>query len=83
MPIDKTKTESDSPPLPDTRTPAADAPSAGRSLSLGQHVMVKVAAGAMLRNNESGGFFEADTPTPQTVTVLLLRRLQDGDLVLC
>lgn len=53
------------------------------TLRLGGSVMVKVAPGSMLRNNESGGFFTPDVPTPQTVTVTLLRRLQDGDLVLC
>ena len=37
----------------------------------------------MLRNTETGGWFEADTPMPQTVTVTLLRRLADGDLVQC
>ena len=60
-----------------------EAPRTAPSLTLGTHVMVKLADGSMLRNNESGGFFEANTPTPQTVTVTLLRRLQDGALVLC
>lgn len=51
-------------------------------LTLGQTVMVQLAPGAMLRNTETGGFFEPDQAMPQTVTVTLLRRLQDGDLVL-
>lgn len=61
----------------------APSPSPSRSLILGQHVMVKLAPGSTLINGESGGFFAPDTPTPQTVTVTLLRRLQDGDLLLC
>jgi len=52
------------------------------ALRLGQSVTVKVPAGGQLMNNESGAWFEPDVPTPQTVTVTLLRRLQDGDLVL-
>lgn len=63
---------------------AATAPMASSAaLRLGNTVMVVLAPGAMLRNTETGGWFEADTPMPQTVTVTLLRRLQDGDLVLC
>lgn len=61
----------------------AQTPRPARSVTLGEHVMVKLAPGATLINGESGGFFAADTPTPQTVTVTLLRRLQDGDLLLC
>lgn len=53
------------------------------ALRLGNTVMVKLAPGAMLRNTETGGWFDADSPMPQTVTVTLLRRLADGDLVLC
>lgn len=53
-----------------------------RSLTLNTSVMVQPAPGVLLRNTESGGFFAPDVPTPQTVTVTLLRRLQDGDLVL-
>lgn len=53
------------------------------ALRLGNTVMVKLAPGAMLRNTETGGWFDADNPMPQTVTVTLLRRLSDGDLVLC
>lgn len=52
------------------------------ALRLGQLVHVTSAADQVLRNNESGGLFEPGVPTPQTVTVTLLRRLQDGDLVL-
>lgn len=51
-------------------------------LRLGQQVQVQVASGLLLRNNETGGHFAPDTSTPQTVTTTLLRRLQDGDLVL-
>lgn len=51
-------------------------------LSLGQSVMVKPAPGVRLVNNETGGYFEADVQTPQTVTSTLIRRLDDGDLVL-
>ena len=65
-------------------TTAAAAPMASSAaLRLGNTVMVVLAPGAMLRNTETGGWFEADTPMPQTVTVTLLRRLQDGDLMLC
>jgi hypothetical protein len=49
---------------------------------MGSLVYVQVAPGATLINNETGGTFAPDTPTPQTVTVTLLRRLADGDLVL-
>lgn len=52
------------------------------ALRLGQSVSVKCPDGAQLRNNESGGLFEPGVATPQTVTVTLLRRLADGDLVL-
>ncbi len=60
----------------------APAPSIA-SLTMGTQVLVRLADGGMLRNNESKGWFEPGTPTPQTVTVTLLRRLADGDLVLC
>lgn len=71
-----------------TTSPTADAAPAApmqatQALRLGNTVMVKLAPGAMLRNTETGGWFEADTPMPQTVTVTLLRRLADGDLVQC
>lgn len=49
---------------------------------MGETVQVMAAPGVLLRNNETGGFFEPGVPTPQTVTVTLLRRLQDGDLKL-
>jgi len=52
------------------------------ALRLGESVQVKALAGTVLRNNESGGFFEPELATPQTVTTTLLRRLADGDLVL-
>lgn len=62
------------------KTKTIEKPSAG--LSLGQSVMVKPAPGVRLVNNETGGYFEADVPTPQTVTPTLIRRLDDGDLLL-
>ena len=49
---------------------------------MGDTVLVQIKPGALLRNNETGGFFAEGTPTPQTTTVTLLRRLMDGDLVL-
>lgn len=58
------------------------APAAPPYPRLGESVTVVVGEGLRLRNNETGGFFEPLTPTPQTVTVTLLRRLTDGDLVL-
>lgn len=89
--VKPSKTEAATDPLTGTVTAVGstveaspgDAPSPSRSVILGQLVMVKLAPGSTLINGESGGFFAPDTPTPQTVTVTLLRRLQDGDLVLC
>lgn len=53
------------------------------ALRLGDSVSVQAPAGsAYLRNSESGGCFVPEVPTPQTVNTTLLRRLQDGDLVL-
>ena len=52
------------------------------ALRLGQSVQVKAPPGSLLRNSESGGLFAPEVATPQTVTVTLLRRLADGDLVL-
>lgn len=51
-------------------------------LRLGEMVQVMVAPGMLLVNTETGGRFEPDQATPQTVTATLLRRLRDGDLVL-
>lgn len=67
-----------------TATPfkEADKPTPRAYPRMGETVMVQIAPGSLLRNNETGGFFEPFAPTPQTVTVTLLRRLQDGDLVL-
>lgn len=65
-----------------TADPTAPA-TAPTPLTLGLGVTVKALPGVTLINTESGGFFAPDVPTPQTVTVTLLRRLQDGDLVLC
>lgn len=50
--------------------------------ALGTSCLVKVAAGVVLMNNETGTHFEPEKDTPVTVTVTLLRRLQDGDLAL-
>jgi len=52
------------------------------ALRLGEVVQVQVAAGQLLRNNETGTLFPHGAPVAQTVTVTLLRRLRDGDLVL-
>ncbi|MCU7371564.1 hypothetical protein PEC18_12075 [Paucibacter sp. O1-1] len=52
------------------------------ALRLGDSVSVQAPAGSHLRNTESGACFVPEVPTPQTVTTTLLRRLQDGDLVL-
>jgi hypothetical protein len=48
---------------------------------LGEEITVKVGPGLALLNNETGQDFAPDTETLQTVTVVTLRRLQDGDLV--
>lgn len=67
---------------PATTTVAAAAPPS--LLSMGQLVTVRMGPGVLrLRNNEVGGFFESGQPVAQTVTVTLLSRLRDGDLVLC
>ena len=50
--------------------------------ALGTQVLVKVASGCMLVNNETNAYFEPDVATPVTVTITLLRRLQDGDVTL-
>jgi hypothetical protein len=57
-------------------------PAAIDALRLGERCMVQVVPGFLLRNNESGGYFQHATPTPQTVTTTLLHRLRDGDLFL-
>lgn len=56
---------------------------AGRiaALRLGDSISVKAPEGVQLINNESGGRFEPGVATPQTVSVTLLRRLADGDLL--
>ena len=63
-----------------TAAPAASAEKP--SVRLGSLVTVVVAEGLDLVNNETGELFVAKAPTPQTVTVATLRRLQDGDLAL-
>ena len=66
-----------------TAAPAAPAAPADKpSVRLGSLVTVVVAEGLDLVNNETGELFVAKAPTPQTVTVATLRRLQDGDLAL-
>lgn len=49
--------------------------------ALGTLVLVRVAQGCVLVNNETGAYFAPDVATPVTVTTTLLRRLADGDLV--
>lgn len=70
-------------------TKPADAQLADESLRtqrerprLGTVVDVKVADDMQLINGETGTYFAAGVPTPQTVTITTLRRLDDGDLVL-
>ena len=66
-----------------TAAPVAKAaPAEKPSVRLGSLVTVVVADGLDLVNNETGELFVAKAPTPQTVTVATLRRLQDGDLAL-
>lgn len=61
----------------------AEAPAPRMGLPrMGDTVLVMLANGSRLLNNETGGYFEEGAPTPQTVTVTLHRRLVDGDLVL-
>lgn len=50
--------------------------------TLGSTCVVQVADGLTLMNNETGVHFIGGEPTSQTVTLTLLRRLADGDLVL-
>ena len=64
-------------------TDAAAAPAATLPApALGSSCTVQVAEGLVLMNNETGAYFAGGEPTSQTVTTTLLRRLQDGDLVL-
>jgi hypothetical protein len=49
--------------------------------ALGSTCAVQVAPGLTLMNNETGAYFLPGEPTAQTVTLTLLRRLADGDLV--
>lgn len=51
-------------------------------LRFNDQVQVIVREGAYLLNNETGAYFEQGVATPVTVTPTLMRRLQDGDLVL-
>jgi len=61
-----------------TATVTENAPKAAAP-RLGEMVHVTVAEGVRLKNNETGAFFVAGVPTPQTVTATTLRRLDDGD----
>lgn len=74
--------KSKSDPIPATDPARGDPAPAAPALRIGDSVNVVVADGALLRNNESGTWFVDGESTPQTVTATLLRRLQDGDLVL-
>lgn len=60
----------------------APAPKAQAMPALGTSCTVRVAAGVVLMNNETGARFEPEVDTPVTVTITLLRRLQDGDVTL-
>lgn len=66
----------------DTQKPAAEQTLDQATPALGTTCTVQVAAGVVLMNNETGTHFAPEAPTPVTVTVTLLRRLQDGDLAL-
>jgi hypothetical protein len=48
---------------------------------LGEMIQVRVADGVALVNTETGQDFEPGVAVWQTVTVVTLRRLADGDLV--
>jgi hypothetical protein len=52
------------------------------ALALGDVVNVVCPFETVLRNTETGVPFEPGVPTRQLVTLTLLRRLADGDLVL-
>jgi translation initiation factor IF-2 len=66
-------------PAPAPAPAAAPTPD---QLSLGQVVSVAMPEGRELINNEIGAPFAVGEPTRQTVTLTLLARLRDGDLVL-
>lgn len=61
---------------------ATTAPAARAMPALGSTCSVRVAAGVVLMNNDTGALFEPEVDTPVTTTVTLLRRLQDGDVTL-
>lgn len=65
-------------------TPGVDgaATVASAALALGDVVNVVCPPNTVLRNTETGVPFEPGVPTRQLVTLTLLRRLEDGDLVL-
>lgn len=66
----------------DSTTTSSSAPASRVMPALGSTCNVRVAAGIVLMNNETGIRFEPEKDTPVTVTITLLRRLQDGDLTL-
>lgn len=61
---------------------ASPAPASAKALVMGELVKVQPASGAKLINNDTGQFFSDTEPAWVYVTVTLLRRLADGDLVL-
>lgn len=70
------------PSVPSSARFATNDPRPAQPLQLGQAVVVELAPGMALRNCETGAPFAPGTPTSQRVTVTLLKRLADGDLVL-
>lgn len=80
-PKDTPKENTTAAPAVDAAAPAAPARK-DIALRLGTTVAVQVADGLDLVNNETGKQFVPGQATLQTVTVLTLRRLQDGDLQL-
>lgn len=50
------------------------------TLAIGTQIFVTVQPDVILRNAETGLYFEADIATPQTVTATTIARLRDGDL---
>lgn len=81
MATSKERTQ-DYPQAAEAGAAAAPAPKAQAMPALGTSCTVRVAAGVVLMNNETGARFEPEVDTPVTVTVTLLRRIQDGDVTL-
>ncbi len=80
MAKDPTKQPAAQNDAPADTTPAK--PAATPMPALGARCTVKVAAGVVLMNNETGTHFAPEVETPVTCTVTLLRRIQDGDVTL-